>query len=133
MATGTAVEKKGTGDVRRAEPMRSRRVYTPPVDIIEQKDGLLMLLDMPGVEPDGIHIQYENGLVTIHGKVQPREAEQAQYLLREYGTGDYYRSFTVGEGIDVNKIEACCKDGVVTLHLPKSEALKPRRIEVKGG
>jgi HSP20 family protein len=108
-------------------------VYAPLVDIIEQKDGLLLVLDMPGVEPGDIDIQYENGLVTIHGKVAPREQEKACYLRYEYGTGDFYRTFTVGEGIDAGKIEAECKNGVVTLRLPKSEAFKPRKIEVKGG
>jgi HSP20 family protein len=106
-------------------------VYTPPVDIIERPDGLVMLLDMPGVESKDIDIQYENGLLTVHGKVQSREPENASWLVHEYGTGDYHRSFTVGEGIDTGKIEAELKDGVMRLSLPKAESLKPRKIEVK--
>lgn len=133
MATETAVARREKSELRRAEePTRARRVYSPPVDIIEQKDGLCLLLDMPGVDPAGVDVQYENGLLTIRGKVEPREHDQATYLLREYGTGDYYRSFTVGEGIDAAKIEAECKNGVLKLHLPKAEAFKPRKIEVKG-
>ncbi|HOQ86462.1 MAG TPA: Hsp20/alpha crystallin family protein, partial [Phycisphaerae bacterium] len=74
MATETLV-RQGQSEVRRAEPARTRRVYAPLVDIIEQKDGLLLVLDMPGVEPGDIDIEYENGLLTVHGKVEPREQE----------------------------------------------------------
>lgn len=130
MVSETAVTKS-QNDVRRAEPTQARRVYTPPVDIIEQKDGLFMLIDMPGADPEGVDVQYENGTLTIHGKVAPRQPQDAHYLLREYGTGDYYRSFTVGEGIDAGKIDAEYRNGVLKLHLPKAEALKPRKIEVK--
>lgn len=103
---------KSQSDVRRAEPTRAGRVYTPPVDIVEQKDGLFLLVDMPGVEPAGLDIQYENGLLTIHGKVEQRDSRDVNWLLHEYGTGDYYRSFTVGEGIDSTKIQAELKHGV---------------------
>jgi len=106
-------------------------VFTPPVDIIEQKDSLVLMLDMPGVEPTDIDIQLENGLLTVHGKVEPRERQGLDYLRCEYGTGDYYRTFTVGDGIDAQRIEAECKNGVVKVNLPKSEALKPRKITVK--
>ncbi len=128
MATQTAVRRR-----EQAEPVERghRPVYAPAVDIVETKDGLVMLLDMPGVEPGDIDIQYENGLLAIHGKVKPREPEQATWLVHEYGTGDYRRSFTVGEAIDIDKIEAEYKNGVMRLHLPKAESLKPRRIEVK--
>lgn len=126
----TEAMNKGTQaqPVARAE---RRPVYTPPVDIIETPDGLRMLLDMPGVEPGDIDIQYENGVLTIEGKVQPRKREGVEYLLCEYGVGDYFRSFALGEGIDANKIEASFDDGVMTLTLPKAEALKPRKIEIK--
>jgi HSP20 family protein len=132
MATETPVKRR-EDQVRRVEPMRTRRMYTPPVDILEQKDGLWLMLDMPGVQAGDVEIQYENGLLTIHGKVQPREPQDADYLHCEYGTGDFYRTFSVGEGIDADKIEAECRNGVIKLHLPKSEALKPRKIEVKAG
>ena len=132
MAAQTAVRKQES-NVRRAEPARSGRVYTPPVDIVEQPDGLLLLADVPGVDGSDIDIQYENGLLTIHGKVKPRQQDRSRCLLCEYGVGDYYRSFTIGEGIDANRIEAELREGVMRLHLPKSEALKPRKIAVKGG
>ena len=63
----------------------------------------------------------------------PRQDEDHEYLLREYGTGDYYRTFQVSEAVDASKITADYSDGVLTLHLPKTEAVKPRKIEVKTG
>lgn len=130
MATET-IEKAKTSEVKRAEPARAAKTYVPPVDIIEDRNGLVLLLDMPGVEPRDVEIQYENGVLTIHGKVNVQEPEGMTYIRREYGKGDYHRSFAVGEGIDASKIDAECRNGVVTLHLPKAEAFKPRRIEVK--
>jgi HSP20 family protein len=128
MTTETQVRRQSEA---RPERARDRCVYTPPVDIVEQKNGLTLLADMPGVDPGDIDIQYENGVLTLHGRVEPREPQNARHLVREYGTGDYCRTFALGEGIDADKIVAEYKDGVLKLHLPKSEALKPRKIEVK--
>ncbi len=124
--------KKEEGEVARVERTRDRRTYAPNVDILETAEEYLVLADMPGVAPNAIDIQYEQGVLTMHGRVEPRQDEdQTAYLLREYGVGDYYRSFRLGEGIDADKIEARLKDGVMELRLPKSESIKPRKIAVK--
>jgi len=131
MAAETAIKKQENAEVTRAERTRDRRAYLPNVDIVETADELLVLADMPGVKAEEIDIQYEQGELTIHGKVEPRQDERAtSYLMREYGVGDFYRTFKVGEGIDADKIHAAVKDGVMELHLPKSERLKPRKIAV---
>lgn len=131
MSTAMTV-KKEEGKLARVERARDRRTYAPNVDIIETADEFLVLADMPGVAPDAIDIQYEQGVLTMHGRVDPRQDEEnTSYLLYEYGVGDFYRSFRLGEGIDAEKIEARLKDGVMELHLPKSEASKPRKIRVK--
>ena len=131
MSSETGI-KKQEQDVTRVERTRDRRTYTPNVDILEMEDELVVLADMPGTRPNDIDIQYEQGLLTIHGRVEPRREEgSVSYLLQEYGVGDYYRSFKVGEGIDPSKIEARLKDGVMELHLPKAEAVKPRKITVQ--
>lgn len=131
MAAETAIKKQENAEVTRAERTRDRRAYLPNVDIVETADELLVLADMPGVKAEEIDIQYEQGELTIHGKVEPRQDERAtSYLMREYGVGDFYRTFKVGEGIDADKIHAAVKDGVMELHLPKSERLRPRKIAV---
>jgi len=132
--TTQMVRGKREGDVARVESARDRRTYLPNVDILETREEFLILADMPGVTPDHIEIEYEQGVLTIHGQVDPRQDEATtHYLLREYGIGDFHRSFTIGQGVDADRIEAHFKDGVMELHLPKSEAVKPRRITVKGG
>jgi HSP20 family protein len=132
MANQTDIEKHETQELQRAERTRAGRTFVPSVDIVEQENELLLVADIPGVKPDDLDIQYEGGELAIHGKVQPRqESEQTNYMLREYGIGDFYRVFQVGESIDSSKIEAEVKDGVLTLHLPKTEQAVPRKITVK--
>ena len=131
MSTDMTV-KKEEGEVSHVERTRDRRTYTPNVDIIETSDEFLVVADMPGVAAETIDIHYEQGVLTMHGRVEPRQDEdRTNYLLREYGVGDYYRSFRLGEGINPDKIEAHLKDGVMELHLPKSEATKPKKIAVQ--
>ena len=132
MASQTDIEKHETKELQRAERTRAGQTYVPNVDIVEQENELLLLADMPGVKPDDLDIRYERGELTILGKVQPRQQpEQTNYMLREYGVGDFHRVFQVGESIDPSKIEAEVKNGVLTLHLPKTEQAVPRKIAVK--
>lgn len=111
---------------------RSRQVvtYSPRIDILEAADELVLYADLPGVVSEDLDIQFENGELTIHGKVLPRH-ENVKFLYGEYGTGDFHRTFTIGEMIDADRIVAELSNGVLTLHLPKAEKVKPRRIEVK--
>ncbi|HVP13051.1 MAG TPA: Hsp20/alpha crystallin family protein [Phycisphaerae bacterium] len=132
MAMETNIEKRKESAVMPVERTRSAPTYIPVVDIIERRDELMMLADMPGARAEHIDINYDKGLLTIHARVEPRQnPQQTEYLLQEYGVGDFHRTFEVGEGIDPNKIEAEVKNGLLTLHLPKSEAFKPRKIAVK--
>lgn len=131
MSTAMTTKKEG-GEIARVERTRDRRTFMPNVDIMETADEFLVVADMPGVAADTIDIQYEQGVLTMHGRVEPRQDEErTTYLLREYGVGDYYRSFRLGEGINADRIEASLKDGVMELRLPKSEASKPKKIAVK--
>jgi len=124
--------KQGNGNVAVAERTREAVTYTPRFDIVETENELCLYGDLPGVCKDGLDIRFENGLLEIQGKVQPRHTERA-FVYGEYGIGDFHRSFTISEDIDAEKISAELKNGVLTLHLPKTEALKPRKIAVKAG
>jgi len=129
MSTCT-IEKCET-PVTRAEPTRRGQVYLPSVDILEDRDELLLIADVPGANSEHIDIRFENGELTIHARVEPRvAAEPDRDIWREYGVGDFHRSFQLGESIDNAKIHAEVKDGVLTVHLPKTEAIKPRKIAV---
>lgn len=132
MANQTDIEKHEAQELQRVERTRPGRTFVPSVDIVEKENELLLLADIPGVRADDLEIRFERGELAIHGRVKPRQSsEQMDYMLCEYGIGDFYRVFQVGETIDSNRIEAEVKDGVLTLHLPKTEQAVPRKITVK--
>jgi HSP20 family protein len=106
-------------------------VFRPEVDIIEREQELLVLVDLPGVKADDIEIRYEQGTLTLFGKVLEPPTADRKWLLREYGIGDFQRSFRVGEAVDTTKIAADITDGVLTIHLPKVEAARSRTIPVR--
>ena len=112
-----------------ADRARSGNSYMPRIDIWETEEELVLSADMPGVRAEDLDIQCENRELRIHGKVFPRY-QGVELRKREYGVGDFVRSFAIGESIDANKIEAELSNGVLTLHLPKSERLKPRKIKI---
>jgi HSP20 family protein len=132
MSAESTLERNETqAQPAKAEPTRTGQVYRPNVDIVDTQDELLILADMPGVTADRIDIDFEDGTLTIHGQVAARQEAETDYLLREYGVGDFYRAFQVSEAIDPSRIQAEYSGGVLTLHLPKSEAAKPRKIAVQ--
>jgi HSP20 family protein len=112
-----------------AERTRAGAAYTPRIDIWENESELILCADMPGVTADELEIQFEQRELRIYGKVAPRY-QHLQLLDREYGIGDFFRSFAIGESIDASRISAELKQGVLTLHLPKTEKVKPRKIKV---
>jgi HSP20 family protein len=123
--------KQETGtEVATAERTRTGTAYNPRFDIVETEDELVLYGDLPGVTLENLDLRFENERLVIHGKVEPRH-EGREFVYGEYGIGDYHREFQVLEGVDPEKISADLKDGVLCVHLPKSEAVKPRRIEVK--
>lgn len=128
MTTTMTNTEKQTGE--NGSPEKTyQSTYVPRFDIWEGEDELLLFGDLPGVTVDDLDIRFENRELTILGRVSPRH--EGELLYREYGIGDFHRTFTVGEVIDAEKISAEMHNGVLKLHLPKSEKVKPRRIEVK--
>lgn len=106
-------------------------LYTPRVDILEKENELVLFADLPGVKPDDADVRFENGELVLHGKVSPRPFNEGAVAV-EYGVGDFYRAFTISEDIDAQRISAELKNGVLTVHLPKVEAVRPRKIKVTG-
>ena len=114
-----------------AELTRPGLVFTPAVDIFENEKEITLLADMPGVKAEGLNIDIREDTLTLDGNVQSPEGSGEDDILREYGTGKYYRQFTLSQVIDQGKIGAELKDGVLRLKLPKVEAATPRKIAVK--
>lgn len=108
-------------------------VFTPNVDIFETESDLTLVADMPGVAPDNISIDLNEGVLSITGDVKPWEAADESDVLIEFEMGKYFRKFTLPETIDQEKIEAKLEDGVLRLRLPKAEKAKPRKIAVTAG
>lgn len=110
---------------------KTRQLYeaTPAVDIYENEEEILLHADMPGVVKKNISVDIDNGTLSISG-VRKLETEGAA-TYEEFTDIEYVRSFSVPQTIDVEKVEAELKNGVLRLHLPKSEAAKPRQIEIK--
>jgi len=110
---------------------KTRELYeaTPVVDIYENEDEILLHADMPGVVKDDISVNIDNGTLSLSGVRKLASKGLANW--EEFSNVEYIRSFSVPQTIDVERVEAELKDGVLRLHLPKSEAAKPRQIEIK--
>ncbi|MBT3176615.1 MAG: Hsp20/alpha crystallin family protein [Desulfobacula sp.] len=102
---------------------------TPAVDTYESKDEIMLRIDMPGIEKKDLTINIDNGVLSISGL--RKLVIMGTSLMEEFGDVEYKRSFSIPQTINVERVEAELKDGVLNLHLPKSEAAKPRLIEIK--
>jgi HSP20 family protein len=126
-----AVPQKERAAETRPERVRGGVFFTPRVDIVETDNELTLFADLPGVRPEDVDLRYEQGELILHGRCQPRHPERGA-LLSEYEVGDFYRAFAIHESIDGSKIGAEFKNGVLTVHLPKMEQVRPRQITVRG-
>lgn len=95
---------------------------SPRVDVLETENEYLVLADMPGTKPDDVDVRFEHGELSVHGRRAARKDEVATY----------HRIFAVADTVAADKISAELKSGVLTIHLPKIEAVKPKRIAVNG-
>lgn len=102
---------------------------TPLANIVETNDGYLLEAEMPGVSKDGLEITVENGELVILGRRTPPSVKGVA-VYRESRGWDYRRLFELDPSIDPSKISAKVEQGVLRLHLPKSESVKPRKIAV---
>jgi len=127
----TALQKETGNGLTPAEVTRNV-TYTPRVDILETEDELLLFADLPGVREENVDIRFESGELTLHARRTQTDVGEGQWLW-ENETGDFFRAFRISEQVDASKIWAELKNGVLTLHLPKVEAAKPRKITVRGG
>ncbi len=125
-----SMSPKGRAEAGSPESTRGGVYFSPRVDICETDGELLLMADLPGVRPEDVDLRYERGELVLHARVARRHPERP-LLLHEYELGDFYRAFTIHESIDASRIEAECKNGVLTVHLPKAEPARPKQINVR--
>ena len=107
------------------------RIYRPLTDIVETDEGVMLMLEVPGVTAEDVDVTLEKRVLTIRGRVRPTSPEKLQLAYAEYGEGDYERTFTLSDDFDPEKIGASASQGVLTVALPRAAEAQPRKITVK--
>ena len=105
--------------------------WTPLADITEDEKEYLIQAELPEIKKEDVKVTVENGVLTISGERKfEKEEKNKKYHRVERGYGTFMRSFTLPDDADANKIKAEFKNGLLKMHLPKSEHAKPKQIEV---
>jgi HSP20 family protein len=108
------------------------RPWSPPVDVYETENELVMKADVPEVNPNQISIQMENGTLTLKGERRLEEQQNGRGFHRiERGYGSFVRAFSLPDTVDPDKVKADYKNGVLTVTLSKKEVAKPRTVNIE--
>lgn len=129
----TTLQKREVEGVHAVERTRPEKIFMPAVDIVETDDELIVMADIPGADEKSIDVTLEQNVLTLQARVEPLVPQGFDLQYREYDTGDFWRSFKLGDAIDREKIDARYTNGVLKLRLPKVEPAKPKKIAVKAG
>lgn len=104
-----------------------------PVDLYRDGDQYVLSADLPGVDPGSVDVDVDGQLLTIRAQRTGPSAEGAKWLSQERPYGTYLRQFSLGEGVDAERISAHYDNGVLSVVMPVSEKAKPRKIEIASG
>ena len=103
------------------------------LDVVEKGDEFIVKASVPGVNPDDIEVTFTNNVLTIKGEIKSETENMGdRYHMRERRYGSFSRSISLDSRINSDKIQAAYEHGVLTLHLPKAEEVKPKRISIRG-
>jgi len=122
----------GDGELGYGEPLNLRM----PLDVVENDNEFIVKANVAGIDPEEIDITYTDNNLSIKGEMsteREEEGKEGRYHLRERRYGSFSRTISMPGSVDVDKIEAETNNGVLKIHLPKKEGVKPHRIEIKGG
>lgn len=109
------------------------RTVWPAIDVAEDDNEIAVKAEVPGCNPDDIDISVHGNVLTISGeKKQEQEKKEKGYYHIESSYGSFHRQLTLPSGVDADKIQATCKNGVLNITLPKEEKAKARKIKVQG-
>lgn len=103
--------------------------WLPAVDIHEDSDAYVLSVDLPGIQPEDIHVSTHNGVLSISGKREETHNDKEQKRSERF-FGSFLREFSMPENADLDKVQASSKHGVLELRVPKSTKAEPRRVEV---
>lgn len=138
MATNSEVTRRGstaatqTGDGQALQRGQATEApIRPPVDVWEDKDGITLCADMPGVSKDRLNLRVDGNSLIVEGQLKLELSESAEALYADLRSSLYRRSFALSGELETGKIEANLKDGVLTVRIPKRAKLRPKKIEVK--
>jgi HSP20 family protein len=130
-------QKKGPQPAARSGADGDRRaesVLRPLGDIFEKEDGITIVLDMPGVSKERLEINTDRNNLVVEGEVEIDMPQDTESLYADVRCTRYRRAFSLsGEQLDTEGVQASMKDGVLRIHIPRREEMKPRKIEVKSG
>ena len=102
-----------------------------PVDLFRDGEQYVLHADLPGVDPGSVDVDLDGSQLTIRAQRTADNREGVRWLARERGAGQFLRQFTLGEGVDLDKISASYESGVLSVIIPVSERAKPRKIDVE--
>jgi HSP20 family protein len=106
-------------------------VWSPSVDVSEDKDNVIVRAEMPGMKKEEVKISIQDNVLTLKGeKKQEKEEKDANYHRIERSYGSFSRSFTLPTAVKADKVKASYKDGMLNITLPKTEEAKPKEIPV---
>ena len=112
-----------------------QRAFVPSLDVVERADAYLISAELPGVDASAVEISFENNTLTIRGtkapSLQPRENEEVRVYTAERLSGSFERAVRLPEYVEGDKIEATYSHGVLTITVPKAQAARARKIEIK--
>jgi HSP20 family protein len=115
-------------------PLNGDHAVVPALDLFTTPEAVVAKVALPGVKPADVDISIVDDFVTIKGSfTEEKETKESGYVQKELSTGTFERSFSTPTAIKPEKAEAVFKDGLLTLTLPKSEAVKPQHVKVVAG
>ena len=101
-----------------------------PVDLFRENDEYVLSADLPGIDPESVDLDVDGQLLTIRAERRAPASENVKWLVHERPHGTYMRQFTLGDGVDVERITANYEHGVLSVIIPMAERARPRKIAI---
>lgn len=120
-------------NISRSDTAAAQAALVPPVEVIEDANGITLYADLPGVAKEGLHLSIEADTITIEGEVHLDVPEGLEVTHAEVSIPSFRRVFTLSKELEANNISAQLVNGVLTLRIPKAEHAQPRKIQINVG